>query len=92
MIGATVQIHVAGSLASAQAYRVTVLPDGAATPNRVTFHTLPPPAHPTLHVAIVTSLTPAAVLDIAHRLDRANLFAPFPPETSIDVAVAVARR
>jgi len=87
VIGATVQIHIAGSLASAQAYQVTVLPDGAATPNRVTFHTLPPPAHPTLHVAIVTSLTPAAVLDIAHRLDRANLFAPFTTRDFDDVAV-----
>ena len=84
--GSTVTIDVTGSLVSAAAYRVTVFPDGADTPNQMTFHTLPPPAHPTLHIALVTALQPAAVQDIARRLDRSNMFAVLTPKDLDDVS------
>src|SRR5581483_9591828 len=67
----SVQLAVQGTLASNQLYRATVQPDGA-TPDSITFRTLPLPAHPTLHAKIITAIPPEAVADIAQRLDCAD--------------------
>jgi hypothetical protein len=69
-----ITLSVTGTLASGATYTATVTPDGD-TPDPVQWTTRAAPAHPTLHVKIVTALSADAVADIAHRLDRANLLA-----------------
>ena len=53
---------------------------------KTTWKTLPPPAHPGLHVKYITAIPPAAVLDIAHRMDAANVFAVPRPSDFIDAS------
>jgi hypothetical protein len=70
----TIVVTQTGTLASGASYTASLLPDGA-TPDTVSWKTRAAPAHPTLHVKIITALAPDAVYDIVHRLDRANLLA-----------------
>jgi hypothetical protein len=67
------------NLGSGLGYSVslTAVVDPAITPttSKTTWKTLPLPAHPALHVEYITAIPPAAVLDLAHRMDAANLSA-----------------
>jgi hypothetical protein len=73
-----VTVDVNGTLASNMQYRLRltvndgVSGDGTFAP---TFRTLRAPAHPNLHVKYITGIPPAAVLDMAHRIDKANIVA-----------------
>jgi hypothetical protein len=69
-----ITLSVTGTLASGATYTASVTPDGD-TADTAEWTTRAAPAHPTLHVKIVTALAADAVADIAHRLDRANLLA-----------------
>jgi hypothetical protein len=69
-----ITLSVTGTLASGATYTASVTPDGDTT-DTAQWTTRAAPAHPTLHVKIVTALAADAVADIAHRLDRANLLA-----------------
>ncbi|MGZ4430772.1 MAG: Ig-like domain-containing protein [Gaiellales bacterium] len=91
VVGDEVQLVVQGTLVSNQLYRATVWPDGDATPDSITFRTLPPPAHPTLHAKIITAIPPEAVADIAQRLDRANQMAPPRVQDFVDISAASGR-
>jgi hypothetical protein len=70
---------IPGNLGSALSYSVTltavVEPVLTSASTTTTWKTLPPPAHPKLHVKYITAIPPDAVLDIAHRMDAANLLA-----------------
>ena len=82
------RLGLRGDLASGAAYRVVLTYDdgnGAATLT-ATWRTLPPPAHPGLHVEYITAIPAAAVLDIAHRVDLANLVAVPRPSDFVDAA------
>ncbi len=80
------QLH--GDLASGAAYSVALTYDDGTGPviAKTSWKTLPPPAHPALHVEYITAIPAAAVLDIAHRMDAANLFAVPRPSDFIDAA------
>jgi hypothetical protein len=82
----TLDLH--GDLASAATYAVTLSYDDGGGPAtlKTTWKTLPRPAHPALHVRYITAVPPAAVLDIAHRMDAANVFAVPRPSDFIDAA------
>ncbi len=77
-----------GDLASGATYSVTLTYDdgNGATVARTTWRTLPAPAHPGLHVRFITAIPAAAVLDIAHRMDLANLFAVPRPSDFVDAS------
>jgi hypothetical protein len=70
---------IPGNLGSALGYSVkltaVVEPAVTSATTTTTWKTLPPPAHAKLHVKYITAIPPAAVLDIAHRMDAANLLA-----------------
>jgi hypothetical protein len=69
---------VPGDLASGTAYTVTLsyqLGAGPPASTTASWRTLPPPAHPRLRVKYITAIPADAVLDLAHRMDAANLFA-----------------
>src|SRR2546423_106729 len=53
---ATIVVTQTGTLASAAGYTASVLPDGDTTPDTVSWKTRTAPAHPTLHVKIITAL------------------------------------
>ena len=70
-------VDVNGTLASNMQYRLKLTVDdgsGAALWTQ-TFRTLKAPAHPGLHVKYITAIPADAVLDMAHRIDRANVVA-----------------
>ena len=70
-------VDVNGTLASNMQYRLKLTVDdgsGAALWTQ-TFRTLKAPAHPGLHVKYITAIPADAVLDMAHRIDAANVFA-----------------
>jgi hypothetical protein len=74
--GQTLSLSLHGDLASAATYAVTLTyDDGAPEKATTTWKTLPPPAHPHLHVKFITAIPPDAVMDIAHRMDAANILA-----------------
>jgi hypothetical protein len=70
---------VPGNLGSGLGYSVSltavVEPAVSSVTSTTTWKTLPLPAHPKLHVKYITAIPPDAVLDIAHRMDAANLLA-----------------
>jgi hypothetical protein len=84
--GTALTLALHGDLASAATYAVTLSYDdgSGATTLRTTWKTLPPPAHPALHVEYITAIPPDAVMDIAHRMDAANLFAVPRPSDFVD--------
>jgi hypothetical protein len=72
-----VTVDANGTLASNVQYRLKLTVDdgsGAALWTQ-TFRTLKPPAHPGLHVKYITAIPADAVLDMAHRIDKANIVA-----------------
>jgi len=82
--GQILSLSLHGDLASDATYAVTLSYDDGAGPAtlKTTWKTLPPPAHPALHVKFITALPADAVMDIAHRMDAANLLAvPRPSES-----------
>jgi len=68
-----------GTLASNKQYRLKLWVDdglgGGAVLWTQTFRTLKPPAHANLHVKYITAIPADAVLDMAHRIDKANVVA-----------------
>jgi hypothetical protein len=86
--GSAARLELHGDLASGTTYSVTLSYDDGGTPAtlRTTWKTLPAPAHPKLHVSYITAIPPDAVLDIAHRMDSANLFAVPRPSDFIDAS------
>jgi hypothetical protein len=79
-VGSTaLTFDIPGNLGSALSYSVSltavVEPTVSSTTSTTTWKTLPLPAHPKLHVKYITAIPPDAVLDIAHRMDAANLLA-----------------
>jgi hypothetical protein len=70
-------VDVNGTLASNMQYRLKLTVDdgsGAALWTQ-TFRTLAAPAHANLHVKYITAIPADAVLDMAHRIDKANVVA-----------------
>jgi hypothetical protein len=86
----TVVVTQNGTIASGASFTASVLPDGDITSDTVTWKTRAAPAHPTLHVKIITALAPDAVYDIVHRLDRANLLAVPKASDLVDISSAAA--
>ncbi len=84
--GQTLSLSLHGDLASAATYAVTLsYDDGTAPPPlTTTWKTLPPPAHPGLHVKFITAIPPEAVMDIAHRMDAADVLAVPRPSDFVD--------
>jgi hypothetical protein len=83
--GQTLSFSLPGNLASGATYAVTLTyDDGAPETLKTTWKTLPPPAHPGLHVKVVTAIPPEAVMDIAHRMDAANVLAVPRPSDFVD--------
>lgn len=84
--GQTLSLSLHGDLASAATYAVTLsYDDGTAPPPlTTTWKTLPPPAHLGLHVKFITAIPPEAVMDIAHRMDAANILAVPRPSDFVD--------
>jgi hypothetical protein len=82
-----ITVSVTGTLAAGATYSASVTPD-LDTTDTVQWTTRAKPAHPTLHVKIVTALAPDAVADIAHRLDRANLLAVPRTADFVDISAA----
>jgi len=84
--GHALSLSLHGDLASAATYAVTLSYDDGAGPAtlKTTWKTLPPPAHPALHVKFITALPADAVMDIAHRMDAANLLAVPRPSDFVD--------
>jgi hypothetical protein len=80
-----ITLSVTGTLASGATYTASVTPDGDTT-DTAAWTTRAAPAHPTLHVKIVTALAADAFADIAHRLDRANLLAVPRPADFVDIS------
>lgn len=73
-----VTVDANGTLSSGKTYRLKLtVDDGVNGPALVitAFKTLAAPAHAGLHVKYITAIPADAVLDIAHRMDSANLFA-----------------
>ena len=70
-------VDVNGTLASNMQYRLKLTVDdgSGAAPWAQTFRTLKAPANPNLHVKYITAIPADAVLDMAHRIDRANVVA-----------------
>jgi hypothetical protein len=70
---------IPGNLGSALSYSVkltaVVEPAATSATSTTTWKTLPPSAHPKLRVKFITAIPADAVLDIAHRMDAANLLA-----------------
>jgi hypothetical protein len=70
---------IPGNLGSGLGYSVSltavVEPAVTSATTTTTWKTLPLPAHPKLRVKYITAIPPEAVLDIAHRMDAANLLA-----------------
>ena len=70
---------IPGNLGSGVGYSVTLTaqvdPAVTSATTTTTWKTLPLPAHPKLRVKYITAIPPEAVLDIAHRMDAANLLA-----------------
>src|SRR6478752_3024167 len=87
---ATIVVTQTGTLAPGAGYMASVLPDGDRAPDTVSWKTRAAPAHPTLHVKIITALAPDAVYDIVHRLDRANLLAVPRAADLVDISAAAA--
>jgi hypothetical protein len=86
----TIVVTQNGTLASGATYTASVRPDLDTTPDTVSWKTRAAPAHPTLHVKIITALAPDAVYDIVHRLDRANLLAVPRAADLVDISAAAA--
>lgn len=86
----TIVVTQTGTLASGASYTASVRPAPDATPDTVSWKTRAAPAHPTLHVKIITALAPDAVYDIVHRLDRANLLAVPRAADLVDISAAAA--
>jgi hypothetical protein len=85
----TIVVTQTGTIASGASYTASVqLDDG--TSDTVSWKTRAAPAHPTLHVKIITALAPDAVYDIVHRLDRANLLAVPKASDLVDISSAAA--
>ncbi len=85
----TLVVTQTGTIASGASYAASVqLDDG--TSDAVSWKTRAKPAHPTLHVKIITALAPDAVYDIVHRLDRANLLAVPRAADLVDISSAAA--
>jgi len=83
--GQALSLSLHGDLASGATYAVTLTyDDGAPETLKTTWKTLPPPAHPHLHVRFITAVPPEAVMDIAHRMDAANILAVPRPSDFID--------
>src|SRR4249920_3200565 len=72
-----VTVDANGTLASNMQYRLKLTVDdgSGAAPWAHTFRTLKAPANPNLHVKYITAIPADAVLDMAHRIDRANVVA-----------------
>ena len=85
----TTQITIAvdATLASGAQYAASVTPDGD-TADTVQWTTRQEPAHPKLRAKIVTAVPAAAVDDILHRLDRANLLAVPRDADVVDISAA----
>ena len=86
LTGQTLSLALHGDLASAATYAVTLSYDDGNGPQtlRTPWRTLPPPAHPGLHVKFITAIPPEAVMDIAHRMDAANVLAVPRPSDFVD--------
>src|SRR5436309_11632132 len=84
--GRVLSLSLDGDLASAATYAATLTyDDGNGTESHTTtWRTLPPPAHPSLRVKYITAIPPAAVMDIAHRMDAANVLAVPRPSDFVD--------
>jgi hypothetical protein len=84
--GQRLSLALHGDLASAATYTVTLSYDDGNGPQTVTtpWKTLPPPAHPGLHVKFITAIPPEALVDIAHRMDAADVLAVPRPSDFID--------
>ena len=84
--GQTLSLTLHGDLASAATYAVTLTYDDGNGPQalKTTWKTLPPPTHPRLHVKFITAIPPEAVMDIAHRMDAANILAVPRPSDFVD--------
>jgi hypothetical protein len=70
-------VDVNGTLGSNVQYKLKLTADdgtGGALWTQ-TFRTLKPPAHANLHVEYITAIPPDAMLDMARRIDRANVVA-----------------
>ena len=89
--GDTVTLRPTSSLAAGVSYTVAVQPDGASAPSTVRFTTLRAPAHPTIHVKVITALAAYATFDIVRRLDRTNLLAVPRPQDMLDISLATGR-
>jgi hypothetical protein len=85
---AALSLALHGDLASGVRYQVDLHYDDGNGPMVATniWRTLPPPAHPALHVKVITAIPADAVLDIAHRLDLANIFAVPRPADFVDAS------
>jgi hypothetical protein len=72
-----VTVDVNGTLGSNIQYRLKLTVDDGSGPASwgKTFRTLKPPAHANLHVKYITAIPADAVLDMAHRIDKANVVA-----------------
>jgi hypothetical protein len=73
-----VTVDVNGTLASNMQYRLRLTVNDGVSADATfaqTFRTLKAPANPSLHVKYITAIPPDAVLDMAHRIDRANVVA-----------------
>jgi len=70
-------VDVNGTLGSNVQYRLKLMVDDGSGDQlwTQTFRTLQPPAHANLHVKYITAIPADAVLDMAHRIDRANVVA-----------------
>ncbi len=87
----TIVVTQTGTIASGAGYTASVVPvPGTTPPDTVSWKTRAAPAHPTLHVKIITALAPDAVYDIVHRLDRANLLAVPRVADLVDISAAAA--
>ncbi len=89
--GGSVSIELRVTLSAATSYRATVLPDGDSTADSKLWKTRGVPAHPTLHVKVITAIDPAAVDDLVRRFDRTNLLAPPKVGDLVDVSAATGR-
>ena len=89
--GDTVTLTAQGTLLSATSYKAQVLPDGDSTADTATWKTRSAPAHPTLHVKVITALDPAAVDDIVRHIDRQNVMAVPRPQDLVDISAATGR-
>ena len=86
---AQITVGIDTTLASGAQYTASVTPDGD-TPDTWTWTTRATPAHPTLRAKIVTAVSQAAVGDILHQLDRANLLAVPRDADVVDISAASA--